>query len=182
MVADHIPTVAPIHIDLGEWQLRSYRSDDAPAVAKYANNRNVSRNLQDRFPYPYSIKDAEAWIRHAMELEPPTVFAIASATEAIGGIGFELYDDVHRRSAQVGYWLGEPFWGQGIATLAVKVLTEYAFAEFDLARLYAYVYEWNPASARVLEKAGFEYEGRLRKSVTKEGQTIDQWLYAIVRE
>ena len=171
-----------MRIDIGEWRLRSYRSDDAPALAKYANNRNVSRNLRDRFPYPYRIEDAEAFIRLASEQDPETIFAIASHTEVIGGIGLELYDDVHRRSAQVGYWLGEPFWGRGIATLALRAVTDYAFTQFDLARLYAYVYEWNPASARVLEKAGYEYEGRLRKSITKDGQTIDQLLYAMVRE
>ena len=171
-----------MRIDIGEWQVRSLRLEDAESLAAYANNRNVSRNLRDRFPYPYRIDDAEAFIRHARVQDPETVFAIASATEAIGGIGLELYDDVHRRSAQVGYWLGEPFWGRGIATLALGAITDYAFARFDLARLYAYVYEWNLASARVLEKAGFEFEGRLRKSVTKEGKTIDQLLYAMVRE
>ena len=171
-----------MRINIGEWRLRSYRRDDAPALAKYANNRNVSRNLRDRFPYPYRVADAEDFIRHANEQDPETIFAIASDTEAIGGIGLELYDDVHRRSAQVGYWLGEPYWGRGIATLALRAVTDYAFNQFDLARLYAYVYEWNPASARVLEKAGYEYEGRLRKSITKDGQTIDQWLYAMVRE
>ncbi len=171
-----------MRIDIGEYQIRSFHPDDAHALAKYANNRNVSRNLRDRFPHPYRIEDAEAWIGHAMGLEPQTIFAIASATEVIGSIGLELHDDVHRRSAQMGYWLGEPCWGRGIATLALKAATEYAFARFDLARLYAYVYEWNPASARVLEKAGYEYEGRLRKSVTKDGHTIGQWLYAMIRE
>ena len=171
-----------MRIDIGEWHLRSYRSDDAPALAKYANNRNVSRNLRDRFPYPYRIEDAAAFIQLARAQDPETIFAIASDTEAIGGIGLELYDDVDRRSSQVGYWLGEPYWGRGIATLALRAVTDYAFTQFDLARLYAYVYEWNPASARVLEKAGYEYEGRLRKSITKDRQTIDQLLYAIVRE
>ena len=171
-----------MHIEIGEWCVRSFRPDDAPPLAKYGNNRNVARNLRDRFPHPYRVEDAEEWIQFAMQQEPETIFAIASSTEAIGSIGLELYDDVHRRSAQVGYWLGEPFWGQGIATLALSALTDYAFAQFDLARMYAYVYEWNPASARVLEKAGYEYEGRLRKSVTKAGQTIGQWLYARVLE
>ena len=113
---------------------------------------------------------------------PETNFAIASATEAIGGIGLELGRDVHRRSANVGYWLGEPYWGRGIATGALRAFTEFAFAEFDLVRIDANVYEWNPASARVLEKSGYECEGRLRRSITKDGQTIDQWLYAIVRD
>ena len=169
-------------IELGEWMIRSFRPDDAAAIAKYANNRKVWRNLRDRFPHPYSLQHAEVWIDLASSQSPETNFAIASATEAIGGIGLELRRDVHRRSAEVGYWLGEPYWGRSIATRALSAFAEYAFAEFDLTRIDAHVYEWNPASARVLEKAGFEYEGRLRKSITKDGQTIDQWLYAIVQE
>ena len=109
-------------------------------------------------------------------------YAIASDEEAIGGIGLRWQQDVHRRSAEIGYWVGEPFWGQGIATKAVRALTEYAFVNPGLIRIYASVFELNPASARVLEKAGYTYEGRLRKSVTKDGITIDQLLYAIVRE
>ena len=89
---------------------------------------------------------------------------------------------MYRRTAEVGYWLGEPFWGQGIATHALQAFTEYAFATFDLVRLQAFVKEWNPASARVLEKCGFTLEGRLRKNVTKDGKTVDQLLYALVRE
>ena len=87
-----------------------------------------------------------------------------------------------RRSAEIGYWLGEPFWGGGIAIKAVKAFTEYAFAQFDLARIQAIVYEWNTASARVLEKAGYACEGRLRKSVTKDEKTIDHYVYAILWE
>lgn len=171
-----------MRIEFGEWQIRSFRPEDAEAVARYANNRNVWRNLRDRFPHPYSLRHAEVWIDLAGSQTPETNFAIASATEAIGGIGLELRRDVHRRSANVGYWLGEPYWNRGIATSALRAFTEFAFAQFDLVRIDAHVYEWNPASARVLEKAGYEYEGRLRKSITKDGQTIDQWLYAMVRE
>ena len=171
-----------MQIEFGEWQIRSLQPGDAPALAKYANNRAVWRNLRDRFPHPYSLQHAEVWIDLVAAQTPETNFAIASAAEAIGGIGLELRRDVHRRSANVGYWLGEPYWGRGIATGALRAFTDFAFAKFDLARIDAHVYEWNPASARVLEKAGFEYEGCLRKSVTKDGQTIDQWLYAIVRD
>jgi RimJ/RimL family protein N-acetyltransferase len=102
--------------------------------------------------------------------------------EAVGGIGFTVQPDVAHRSAEIGYWLGEKFWGRGIATEALKAVTEYAFANYDLCRLYAHVFDWNPASARVLEKAGYRFEGRLKKSVTKNGQTIDQLIYAMVRD
>ncbi len=171
-----------MRIQFGEWQVRTFRPDDAPALAKHANNRKIWRNLSHRFPHPYSIEDAEAWIRYASDQQPQTAFAIASDVEVIGAIGLELQSGVRSRSAAVGYWLSEPFWKRGITTNALRAITEYAFSNFDIARLYANVYEWNPASARVLEKAGFQLEGRLRRSVTKDGQTIDQWMYAMVRE
>ncbi len=152
------------------------------ALAKYADNRSIWLNLRDRFPNPYREEDAQEWIQRADAQQSELTYAIASDEEAIGGIGLQLQQDVHRRSAEIGYWLGEPFWGQGIATKALGGLTEYAFAHLDLIRLYATVFEWNPASARVLEKAGYSYDGRLRKSVTQDGKTIDQLLYATVRE
>ncbi len=170
-----------MRIDVGEWQIRSFRIQDAEALARYANNRNVSRNLRDEFPYPYTLAHAETWISFAAQQFTESDFAIASETELIGGIGLRIQRDVHRRSAEVGYWLGEPFWGRGIATASLRAFTEYAFPQFDLLRLYGYVYEWNTASARVMEKAGYACEGRLRQSVMKEGQVIDQFLYAITR-
>ena len=171
-----------MRIDIGEWQVRSFRPEDAAALAKYANNREVWRNVRDAFPHPYRMQDAEAWIRMAGRQFPEVSFAIADADEVIGAIGLGLQTDVNYRAAEIGYWLGEPFWGRGIATAALLALTEYAFGHYDLIRLFAYVYEWNPASARVLEKAGYAFEGRLRKSATKDGQTVDQLLYAAVRE
>ena len=171
-----------MEIPAGSWVLRPWREGDAPALVKYANNRNVWRNLKDIFPHPYTMRDAEAWVQLQKDRDPQTDLAIANADEAIGAIGLKLQTDVYRRSAEVGYWLGEPFWGQGIATHALLAITEYAFATFDLVRLEALVKEWNPASMRVLEKCGFTLEGRLRKRVTKDGQTVDQLLYALVRE
>ena len=171
-----------MRIEFGQWQIRSLQLSDAPALAKYGNNRAIWRNLWDRHPYPYGIEDAEEWIQFAIGQEPETIFAIASADEAIGCIGMLPQTDVARLSAEVGYWLGEPFWNRGIVTGALQALTEYAFGELGLVRLYATVMEWNPASARVLEKAGYQYEGLLRKSVIKDGRIIDQWLYAIVRD
>lgn len=171
-----------MEIKIGEWRIRSWEDADVAAVVKYANNRKVWINLRDSFPHPYTETDAIKWINHAKALNPQTQFAIASGGEAIGGIGLLLQNDVYRRSAEMGYWLGEPHWGKGIATKAVHALTQYAFAHFDIVRIYAGVFEWNRASARVLEKAGYTYEGRLRKSVTKDGKTIDQLMYAIILE
>ena len=161
--------------------VRDWRPEDVESLVRNANNRNVSRNLHDAFPYPYTTADATSWIQRASTIDPKTHFAIAVEGRAVGGIGFFLLTDVHRRSAQIGYWLGEPFWGRGIMTEALSRVTEYAFANFDFARLQAFVFEWNQASARVLEKVGYTREARLRKHCTKEGQTIDCYLYALVR-
>ena len=171
-----------MRIEIGQWQVRSFRPDDAEALARNANNRNVSRNMRDTFPYPYRLSDAREWIDFATTQSPEANFAIASDRELIGGIGITLQSDVNRHSAEIGYWLGEPHWGQGIATAALQAMTDWAFAEFDLVRLYGEVFEWNPASGRVLEKAGYELEGRLRRSIVKDGQVIDALLYAIVRD
>ncbi len=169
-----------MRIEIGEWQLRSYRVKDAPALARYASNRNISRNMRDTFPYPYALSDADDWISLVMQQSPEANFAITSTDELIGGIGLTFRDDIHRRSAEIGYWLGEAFWGRGIATAALRALTDHAFANHDIVRLDASVFEWNPASMRVLEKVGYVLEGRLRKSITKDGQTIDEFLYARV--
>jgi len=171
-----------VRIEIGDWQVRSYRIDDAPSLARHANNRNISRNMRDTFPYPYTLSDAHDWISLVMQQSPEANFAIASADEVIGGIGLMFRDDIHRRSAEIGYWLGEPFWGQGIATAALRAVTDHAFANYDLARLEAFVFEWNPASMRVLEKVGYVLEGNLRRSITKDGQTIDAFLFARVLE
>ncbi|HWP99308.1 MAG TPA: GNAT family protein [Vicinamibacterales bacterium] len=170
-----------MELPLTRCAIRSWHPADAHALARHANSRAVWRNLRDRFPHPYTLADAEAWIARARAARPETHFAIAVGGEAVGGIGLELQIDVARRSAEIGYWLGEAYWGRGIATEAVRALTEHAFAAFDLCRIYAFVFEWNPASARVLEKAGFIREARLRKAVTKDGRTIDAFLYALVR-
>ncbi len=128
------------------------------------------------------LSDAHDWLDMVVDRQPETNFAIAVAGEAVGGIGFTLQPDVARRSAEVGYWLGESFWGRGIATEALKAVTDYAFTNYDLCRIFAHVFDWNRASTRVLEKAGYTFEGRLRKSVTKDGQTIDQLMYAVIRD
>ncbi len=170
-----------VEFDLGVCRIRSWRSEDVPALVRYANNRKIWLNLRDRFPHPYTAADAERWIRFAVQAEPETHFAIAVGEDAVGGIGLDLKRDVYRRSAEIGYWLGEPFWGRGITTAAVRAITEYAFVQFDVCRVYASIFEWNPASMRVLEKAGYVCEGRLRKSVTKDSHTIDELIYAVVR-
>jgi len=171
-----------MEIVLSRCRLRPFRDGDQASIARYANNRRVWLNLRDGFPHPYTRADADAWVRRVAGQDPPTQFGVEVEGEVVGGIGLTPQGDVHRRSAEIGYWLGEPFWGSGIMSEAVPAFTAYALATFDVCRLYATVFEWNRASARILEKAGYVLEGRLRKSVSKDGQTIDQFLFAYVTE
>jgi ribosomal-protein-alanine N-acetyltransferase len=171
-----------VELRLKTCTVRSWAWRDRDAIVKHANNRHVWINLRDRFPHPYTVNDARRWLESVVDQKPETNFAIAVADEAVGGIGFTVQHDVARRSAEIGYWLGEEFWGRGIATEALIAVTDYAFSNYDVCRVYAHVFEWNLASARVLEKAGYAYEGCLKKSVTKDGQTIDQLMYAMIRD
>jgi len=161
--------------------IRDWRVGDEASLVRHANNHKVWQNLRDAFPHPYTTADAEDWVRKASGDDPMTSFAIEVDGEAVGGIGLVPQTDIFRRSAEIGYWLSEHYWGRGIVTEAVRAFAEWAFANFDLCRLYAGVFEWNPASARVLEKAGFEFEGRMKKAVIKEGRTGDELIYAITR-
>lgn len=170
-----------MRLDLGDCCVRPFVREDAAAIARYANNRAVWLTLRDRFPHPYTVEDAVAFLGVATTQQPPGDFAIATADEAIGGIGLQRQVDVHRLSAEIGYWLGEPWWGRGIATRAVRAVTEWTFATTALERLFACVFATNPASARVLAKAGYQLEGRLRRAVVKDGRVLDQLLYAALR-
>jgi ribosomal-protein-alanine N-acetyltransferase len=169
-------------IKFGEYMVRDWRKDDAPAIAQYANNRNIAMWLRDRFPYPYTVYDAEGFLTAVARQDPRLSFAIATRREAIGGIGLDMGIDVYRFTAELGYWLGEPFWGRGIMSEAVVRFTAWAFGHLELHRIYANVFASNAASARVLEKAGFECEGRLRASVFKSGRILDQLLYAKIKD
>jgi RimJ/RimL family protein N-acetyltransferase len=170
-----------MEIDVGSFKLREWRSGDEPSLVRHANNRKIWINLRDAFPQPYTMEDAVHWVSRAGNDEPLTNFAIVVDGEAAGGIGIVLQSDVFRRSAEIGYWLGEDYWGRGIVTQAVREVTEYAFSKFDLCRIYAGVFEWNPASMRVLEKCGYQLEARMKKAITKDGKTIDDFIFAITR-
>lgn len=161
--------------------VRSLRADDAPAIATHANNRRIWLNLKDRFPHPYALEHAEAFIAYCQTEDPESTFAIDVRGEAVGAVGFEHRNDIWRRSVEIGYWLAEPYWGRGIASEAVRAMTDWAFASWDVERVWAGVFAWNPASARVLEKAGFRLEGRLHRSAIKDGQVVDELVYARVR-
>lgn len=167
-----------MQLKLKTCEIRPWRPSDLESLVTHANNRNIWINLRDRFPHPYTTRDGRAFLKHAREQQPESAFAIVVNGEAVGGIGFQLQGDVERVSAEIGYWLGEPFWGRGIATEALVALTEYAIATHGLTRVYAVPFAWNRASCRVLEKAGYALEGRLCRSAVKDGSVTDQLQYA----
>jgi RimJ/RimL family protein N-acetyltransferase len=160
--------------------VRSWRPSDAEPLARYANNRKIWINLRDAFPHPYTARDARDFIRSVVHRTPETSFAITIDDDPVGAISFVLHPDVERVSAEIGYWLAEPFWGRGIATEALAAVTKHAVQTHALTRVYAVPFAWNAASCRVLEKAGYVLEARLRNSAIKDGQLIDQMQYAYV--
>jgi [ribosomal protein S5]-alanine N-acetyltransferase len=168
-----------VRIECGSCVLRRWREGDEPSLARHANDYEVWRRLRDRFPHPYTRADAEQWIALAREQDPQTHFAIEVYGEAAGGISLVLGSDVERRSAEIGYWLGRAFWGEGIATDAVRTLTTHGFEAFDLTRIFAVPFAGSLASIRVLEKCGYVCEGTMRRSAIKEGVVLDQVLYAV---
>jgi RimJ/RimL family protein N-acetyltransferase len=158
--------------------LRPWASTDKPSLIANANNRNVWRNLADVFPHPYTEADADAWLRIAATPGRNLTFAIALDGLAVGGIGARAGEGIFARTAHFGYWLGEAHWGRGIVTAAGRAMLAQLAEDARFVRLEAPVFEWNPASMRVLEKLGFVREALLRRSVTKDGQLIDSVLYA----
>lgn len=161
-------------------ELRSWAPGDEAALVRLANNRSIWRNLTDRFPHPYGHDDALTWIREANH-EDAKHCAVSLDGEVVGGVGFERLTDLHARTAEIGYWVGEPFWGRGIATASLTLATESAFRDYDFVRLQAEVLDWNPASCRVLEKAGYRLEARLRQRGFKDEEVCDTWMYALLR-
>jgi len=174
---------ADVLITLPGFAIRNWRPEDAPSLAHHANDRRIWLNMRDAFPHPYTLADAEAFLVRAASMVPVTYFAIAVDEAAVGGIGYTLHDDVERVSAEIGYWLGTAFWGRGIMTSALAAVTAHAFGEHpELRRIYAVPFGGNGASLRVLEKAGYRLEGRMRQSAIKDGTVIDQLLYATIRD
>jgi ribosomal-protein-alanine N-acetyltransferase len=169
-----------MRLTLTSCEVRSWRSDDAEPLSRYADNHKIWLNLRDAFPHPYTIHDARDFIKSVRQRAPETTFAIDVGGEAAGSVGFVLRHDVERVSAEIGYWLAERFWGRGIATQALVAATAYAIDTHRLTRVYALPFAWNVASCRVLEKAGYGLEARLRRSAIKNGMITDQLQYAFV--
>jgi RimJ/RimL family protein N-acetyltransferase len=171
-----------MRLDLRTCVVRSWQPADVDSLARYADNRKIWINLRDAFPHPYTQRDAREFIKSVLRRTPETLFAIAVDGEAVGGIGFVLHPDVERVSAEIGYWLGEPFWGRGIVSDALAAVTRYAIDTHQLTRVYAVPFAWNAQSCRVLEKAGYVLEARLRNSAIKDGKLTDQLQYAYIQE
>lgn len=158
--------------------VREWQRTDVLSLVEHANNLNVAKNLRDRFPHPYTAKDAKEFVKHAVSNPDPTNLAIDVDGHAVGAIGYVPGRDVERYSAEMGYWLGEAFWGRGIATEAVQLVTDHAFVAQGFLRLFALPFADNVGSVRVLEKAGYTREGLLRSSSVKFGEPRDQFMYA----
>ncbi|MDR2904257.1 MAG: GNAT family N-acetyltransferase [Clostridiales bacterium] len=163
-------------------RLRKWRADDADNILKYADNKKIADNLRNVFPHPYTKTDAEDYINLCLDADESKnlFFAIEADGTFAGSIGLFVKDDVYCKSAETGYWLGEPFWGKGIMTEALKQLCTIGFETFDITRIYAEPFAHNTGSRRVLEKAGFNLEGVLMRSIYKNGQYHDSCIYAIL--
>ncbi len=165
--------------------LRPWRREDATDVAKYANNEKIARNLRDVFPHPYPPADAENFVNSCLEADESLQMfrAIEAEGRAVGSIALCRSSDVYVRTAELGYWLAEDYWGRGIMTRAVQQICEEGFTQWnDLVRIYAEPFAHNAGSCRVLEKAGFILEGVLRQSVFKRNEVCDSCMYALLRE
>ncbi|HET9097670.1 MAG TPA: GNAT family protein [Candidatus Baltobacteraceae bacterium] len=170
-----------MQLDCGVCKIRDWKRGDEWDLVQSANAPSVSRYLTDRFPSPYTLQDAYAWIDLNEAKRNNTNFAIEVGGGVAGGIGYTLGTYEMRLTATMGYWLAQPFWGRGIATAALKTLTEHAFKAHALRRISSVVMAPNTASARVLEKAGYVREGIMRNGVVKSGEVYDLLLYAMVR-
>ena len=165
-----------------DFLLRPWRESDAASLARYANDPAIAANLRDVFPCPYTRADADWFIQDCLTREGQMCRAIVISGEAIGSISISRGTDVYRKSAEIGYWLGRPFWGKGVMTEAGRRMCREVFAAWDIVRIHAEAFARNAASRRVLEKAGFALEGTLRRSVYKNGEMLDSCIYALVRE
>jgi [ribosomal protein S5]-alanine N-acetyltransferase len=165
-------------IVLTQCTIREWRADDAVDLARHANDTGVAANLRDAFPNPYTVDDANIFLARVINDQPMTNFCLDIGASAAGGIGLRLGSDIYRRTAEFGYWLGRAYWNRGIMSEAVGAFSDAAFEAFDLRRLYAEPFANNTASVRVLEKAGFILEARLKNNVMKAGQLLDSFIYA----
>jgi len=163
-------------------KLRKWNEADLNSLVKYANNWNVAKWLTNGFPHPYTIEDGKAYLSMIANDNPMKVFAIEVGGEAVGSIGIFPQSDIHEKSAEMGYWLAEKCWGQGIMTKAIQEIVEYGFRTFGIVRIFARPFSTNLKSQRVLEKAGFRLEASLIKALYKNGEFMDELIYAKLKD
>ncbi|CAM1505170.1 Fc.00g108070.m01.CDS01 [Cosmosporella sp. VM-42] len=163
--------------------IRSYEENDAEVIAKEANNPEIAKWMRNTFPHPYSVEDARKWISIATSASPVLNFAICRLDNTVvGSIGLKAYDDIHYRTVEIGYWLGQDHWNQGIATEALSAFTEWTFDNFThVLRIEAEVFEGNKGSARALDKTGYVFEARKKKAIEKWGVVLDVLIYCTFR-
>lgn len=163
--------------------IRKWRLEDAENLAELLNNKNIQNNLRDGLPYSYTVKDAEEYITAMLDADKEKTFAFAVTVDdkAVGSIGVFRCDNIHSRTAEMGYYIGELYWGKGLGTDAVKQACEYIFEHTDIIRIFAEPFSYNIASCRILEKAGFQLEGVLRQNAVKNGNVLDMKMYAIIK-
>lgn len=164
------------------FELKNWSLDYADSISLYANNEKIAINLRNSFPFPYTLKDAKSFILNSLNSEDNQIFkAITFDGEAIGSISIVQKEDVYSKSAEIGYWLSEDFWNKRIMSKAIKLISNLAFEELDIIKIYAEPFSHNLASRRALENAGFELEAILRKSIYKNNQFFDSCIYSLFR-
>jgi len=161
--------------------LRPWVASDLPSLVQHANNAEIARYLIDAFPHPYTAGDGRAYLEFVASQAPGCIFAIDVAGQAVGSIALHPQTDIQRKNAELGYWLAQPFWGQGISTQAIRQLVAYGFQTFDITRIFARPFGTNRASQRVLEKAGFTLEAQFTQTLFKNGEFLDEWVYGVRR-
>lgn len=167
-----------------ECRIREWRIEDAARLAEMLNNRNILNNLRDGLPYPYTETDAEEYINSMLTADKYKTFAFAITVDdkVVGSIGVFRCDNIHSRTAEMGYYIGESYWGCGLGTSAVTQVCTYIFENTNIIRIFAEPFSYNTASCRVLEKAGFQFEGLLRSNAVKNGNVIDMKMYSLIKE
>lgn len=165
-------------------QIRKWKLSDAKDLAIALSNKKIQDNLRDGLPYPYTEQDGADYISAMLSADENETFAFAITVDgkAVGSIGVFRQVNIHRQTAELGYYLAEEYWGKGIMTEAVKQICEYVFGKSDIIRIYAEPFAYNAASCRVLEKAGFQCEGILRKNAVKNGKIVDMKIYSLIKE
>ena len=161
--------------------LRLLKDNDLPVLAELANNKKIWFNVRDILPHPYTLDDAVFFFNLIKDEKPQVSFAIEYEGAFCGMIGLTPQTDVYRLTAEIGYWLGEPFWNKGIVTKAVAMITDYGFNELGFIRIHTGIFEYNIASMKVLEKNGYKKDGVFEKSIIKDGKIIDEHRYSKVK-